>query len=58
MNWIGMLIGVLVMFLGLAFLYGGMYWFAHKYSQTLPEDERESFWENFERNLLNHENKE
>jgi len=53
-----MLIGVLVMFLGLAFLYGGMYWFAHKYSQTLPEDERESFWENFERNLLNHENKE
>ena len=35
---------------------GNAYLFIYRYSQTLPDEKREEFWENFERNLLNHEN--
>ena len=55
-NWIGMLIAVVVLLVGLGAMYGAAYLFVYRYSQTLPDEKREEFWENFERNLLNHEN--
>ena len=53
---IGMLIVIILLLIGLGAMYGAAYLFVYRYSQTLPDEKREEFWENFERNLLNHEN--